>query len=105
MRGVMMSLETDIYQKIEHDFGADTPSAIALLEEIDAKTKGLIGNRMLRAMVFLADGDLDRFRDVIELGRVDYRDVLWQAEYDCGEVRKFDFEKSFHQLGLIERDT
>ena len=94
-------MKTDIYQKIERDFGDDIKLAIEQIEILDARSKGLVGNRMLRAMVFLAKGSIDRFKQVIELGSTDYRDVLWQAEYDCGEERLYDFNKTFHELKLM----
>jgi len=94
-------MKTDIYQKIELDFGDDHKSAIEQVEILDARSKGLIGDRMLRAMVFLAKGNIERFKQVIELGRTDYRDVLWQAEYDCGEEQLYDFNKTFHELKLM----
>ncbi len=94
-------MKTDIYQKIELDFGGDLKSAIEQVEILDARSKGLIGDRMLRAMVFLAKGNIERFKQVIELGRTDYRDVLWQAEYDCGEEQLYDFNKTFHELKLM----
>ncbi len=94
-------MKTDIYQKIERDFGDDLKLAIEQVEILDARTKGLIGNRLLRAMVFLSKGNIDRFKQVIELGRTDYRDVLWQAEYDCGEEQLYDFNKTFHELNLM----
>ena len=94
-------MKTDIYQKIELDFGADLKSAIEQVEILDARSKGLVGDRMLRAMVFLAKGNIERFKQVIELGRTDYRDVLWQAEYDCGEEQLYDFNKTFHELKLM----
>ena len=96
-----MQMKTDIYQKIELDFGDDLKLAIEQVEILDARSKGLIGNRMLRAMVFLAKGNIERFKQVIELGRTDYRDVLWQAEYDCGEEQLYDFNKTFHELKLM----
>jgi hypothetical protein len=94
-------MKTDIYQKIKRDFGDDLQLAIEQVEILDARTKGLIGDRMLRSMVFLSKGKIERFKQVIELGRVNYRDVLWQAEYDCGEEQLYDFNKTFHELKLM----
>ena len=94
-------MKTDIYQKIERDFGNDLKLVIEQVEILDARSKGLIGDRMLRAMVFLAKGNIDRLKQVIQLGRTDYRDVLWQAEYDCGEEQIYDFNKTFHELKLM----
>jgi hypothetical protein len=94
-------MKTDIYQKIERDFGDDLKLAIEQIEILDARSKGLVGERMLRAMVFLAKGSIEHFKQVIELGRTDFRDVLWQAEYDCGEEQLYDFNKTFHELKLM----
>ncbi|ABD81076.1 hypothetical protein [Saccharophagus degradans] len=94
-------MKTDIYQKIERDFGNDIKLALEQIEILDARSKGLIGDRMLRAMIFLAKGNLERFKQVIELGRTDYRNILWQAEYDCGEEQIYDFNKTFHELKLM----
>jgi len=55
--------------------------------------------------MFLAKGNVERFKHVIELGRVDYRDVLWQTEYDCGEEKLFDVNKWFHELKLTNKLT
>ncbi len=94
-------MKTDIYQKIELDFGDGLKLAIEKIEILDARSKGLVGDRMLRAMVFLAKGNIERFKQIIELGRTDYRHVLWQAEYDCGEEQLYDFNKTFHELKLM----
>ncbi len=94
-------MKTDIYQKIENDFGPEAKLAVEQIEILDARSKGLVSDRMLRAMVFLAKGDIERFKQVIELGRTNYRDVLWQAEYDCGEEQLYDFNKTFHELKLM----
>jgi hypothetical protein len=94
-------MKTDVYQKITADFGADYKYAIELLDELDAQTKGLISDRVLRAIIFLASGNTTKLKRTIELCRTDFRDVLWQAEYDCGEQQIYDFTKSFHDLNLI----
>ena len=94
-------MKADVYQKIEKDFGSDLNLAIELIETVDAHSKGLVSDRILRAIVFLAKGDIDRLKQVIELSRTDYRDVLWQAEYHFGEDRRYDFNRTFHELNLM----
>jgi hypothetical protein len=94
-------MKTDIHQKIARDFGQDLKQAIEQVEMLDARSKGLINDRLLRAMVFLAKGNMKRFKQVIELGCTDYRDLLWQAEHDCGEKQIYDFNKTFHELKLL----
>ena len=94
-------MNTDIYQKIERDFGSDFELAIEQVEILGASSKELVDDRMLRAMVFLAKGCIERFKQLIELACTDHRDVLWQAEYDCGEEQIYDFNKTFHELKLM----
>lgn len=94
-------MPVDIYQKIQRDFGSQANQVRAILEEVDARTKGLIENRLIRSMIYLSEGDIDKFRAIVELARTDPRDVYWQAEYECGETRLRDFTKSFHDLKLL----
>ena len=51
-------MKTDIYHETEKDFGQDLKQAIEIL---DAHIIGLIDDRLLRAMVFLAKGNTSRF--------------------------------------------
>lgn len=95
-------MQTDIYQKIQSDFGAHSPSVIQAFDELDAESKGLVSPRLIRALVYLAQGDLEKLKKAIALARKDWRDVLLQAEYSYPEtVRVRDFDKTFHELGLL----
>lgn len=95
-------MAVDIFQKIEKDFGKDAKLAHKEFEILDAKTKGLISDRLFRAIVYLAEGNIDKLKMYIEMARVDWRDVLWQAEYDSPDdsERNRDFNKTFYELGL-----
>ena len=48
----------DIYQKIENDFGEKAKEVHEELKVLDAKTKGMISNRIIRAIVYLSNGDV-----------------------------------------------
>ncbi|MFC5049079.1 hypothetical protein ACFPK9_15985 [Rubritalea spongiae] len=93
----------DVFQKIEHDFKSDAPTVHERLKELDAQTKGLISNRLLRSIIYLADGDFKKLELYIQQARKDWRDVLWQAEYDSPDSQKQsrDFNKTFHDLNLL----
>jgi hypothetical protein len=95
-------LQTDIYLKLEHDFGEALPQALSLLEDVEAQTKGNVDDRILRAMIYLSKGDVGRLEELIALVQKDYRDLLWQAEYDEQGQRQFDFSKTFHELNFIK---
>lgn len=98
-----MFIKTDIYRKIEIDFKDNLQAVIEQIEILDTDGKGLINDRLLRAMVFVANGDIERLKQIVTLARTDYRDVLWQAEYDAGEKRVYDFNKSFYELKLLDK--
>ena len=95
-------MEIDIFQKIEKDFGTEAKVAREELDILDAKTKGLIDNRLLRSIIYLAEGNIEKLKMYIAMARLDWRDVLWQAEYDSPDdtMRKRDFNKTFLELGL-----
>lgn len=93
----------DIYQKIENDFGERANEVHEELKVLDAKTKGMIGNRIIRAIVYLSNGDVSTFHEKVKLAQVDWRDVLMQAEYSCPENERLrDFDKTFYELGLLK---
>lgn len=94
----------DIYQKIENDFGESARYIHEELKILDAKTKGMIGNRIIRAIVYLANGDVSTFREKVKLAQVDWRDVLLQAEYGYPENERLrDLDKTFYELGLLKK--
>lgn len=99
-------MEVDIYKKIEIDFGSNSSAAHQLLDDLDAKTKGLVSPRLVRAIIFISNGSIELLKKNIELARKDWRDILLQAEYSYPDtVRVRDFDKTFYELKLIEKRT
>jgi hypothetical protein len=94
-------MKTDILKKIKHDFGSKESDVSEALEALDTDLQDLFNDRIVRAIIFLAKGDMSRFAQLCALARTDPRDVLWQAEYDCGEDQLYDFNKTFHKLQLL----
>lgn len=93
----------DIYQKIENDFGERANEVHEELKVLDAKTKGIISNKIIRAIVYLSNGDVSTFHEKVKLAQVDWRDVLMQAEYSHPENERLrDFDKTFYALGLLK---
>lgn len=92
-RGEDKMLVSDVVYQIERDFeSADVSEAIFALEEICGSE---FSDRIVRCVVFLSKGRLSQLREYIQLARIDYRDVIYQAEYDCQETRKWDFTQPF----------
>jgi hypothetical protein len=96
-------MKTDIQKKIAQDFGGDAPAALSLLQAFCEGIDQPAGDRLLRAMVFLARGRLEKLEQAVGLARIDDRDVLWQAEYDGGMERCFDFSRPFEEFDRPER--
>ncbi len=91
-----MALAPDILRRVNRDF--DDPAAagraIARLEAARAEAPVLFSDRILRCAVYVAGGDLDTLDRALDLGRVDYRDLIVWAEYDN------DFEAQKRDLAL-----
>jgi hypothetical protein len=51
--------------------------------------------RVLRCVLQLAGGHTDRLLEVFEQAKTDYRDVLYEAEYDAGDHRVRDLGRPF----------
>ena len=96
-------MASDIYHKVENDFGKGANEIHEELKVLDAKTKGLNSNRIIRAIVYLANGDVSTFHEKVKLAQIDWRDVLMQAEYSYPENERLrDFDKTFYELGLLK---
>lgn len=74
----------DIVQKVKRDFESpdDAALALALLADFTEQNQELAADRILRCIVFVANGDLDLFGKALDLARIDYRDLIVWAEYD-----------------------
>ena len=76
-------LPQDVVTKVQHDFSKDDAGAIVqLLTELQAEDPRVFSDRILRCIVFSAQGRFDWFASQVELARLDWRDVIMNAEYD-----------------------
>ena len=92
-------MKKDLLEKIIRDF-ENSDEVVNILESMESKNGLVVSDRIFRCIDFLAEGDIDKLNQYIELYFKDYRDLIWQAEYDDSEVQKYDFNKSFRQLQL-----
>lgn len=96
-----MQIAIDIHTKLEQDFGNDFFYVRDEIEALYAATNWAISNQLIRCIVYLSKGDKALLQKNIERVQVDYRDVLWEAEYDRGEEQLRDFNRTFQALGLL----
>lgn len=79
-----MMLARDIWGKVNKDFETPEEAALALsvLADFADQNRELSSDRILRCIVFLANGDLDRLEEALDLAKKDYRDLIVRAEYN-----------------------
>lgn len=83
-----LQFSQDIIKQIEQD--------LELLSTVDTLNNNNDQNlRLIRSILFLSRGDLDRLEHYIKIANTDFRDLLYWAEYteDGKQVR--DFTKPF----------
>src|SRR4051812_44566776 len=98
-RAPKIMLPQDIITKVRQDFSEDDVVAILqLLSELQKENPRIFSDRILRCIVFSAKGRFDEFACAVALARIDWRDVIVNAEYDRDrETRRRHFELPFTQ--------
>lgn len=76
-----MNLSPDIEQRVKTDGGLFAGEMLDLLHDFAVRHPDL-GDRILRSLVFLAEGKPDRLRTSIQRAEQDWRDILVAAEYE-----------------------
>ena len=72
----------DVERIVRRDFAPhDVPAALALVAEYGAESDEREPDRVRAAALKQARGDLNRLRQQISWAKMDYRDVLAEAEY------------------------
>jgi hypothetical protein len=85
-------LPSDVVTKIAADFAREPfDTVLAIVDGYDGAEK----LRVIRCVVHLAEGNTDQLLQLVEAARADYRDVVYQAEYDRGDRRVRDFSQPF----------
>lgn len=78
-----MALADDILARIRRDFSGDEVlSVIEMMTELQKENAQLFTDRILRCILVVADGRFDAFADAVALARLDWRDLIVDAEYD-----------------------
>jgi len=92
-----MILARDIWGKVNKDFETPEEAALALsvLADFVDQNQELSSDRILRCIVFVANGDLDRLEKALDLAKTDYRDLIVWAEYDEQNERVRDLTNPF----------
>jgi hypothetical protein len=97
-----MKITEDIIAQIQKDFGTQAEAIVAFLHgQPEFANESL---RVLRCVLFLAEGKDDLLTKMIDAAKSDYRDVIFWAEYTNHDAENPDrirnFNKSFGQHEL-----
>ena len=95
-----MEFKEDITQQIKLDFNDLADKVIEILKDAISKTDYLKTDRIIRCIIFLANGDIDKMKKYIDNAIFDPRDVMLWAEYEklydtLSHKRIRDFNKTF----------
>ena len=80
-----MALPDDIITKVRQDFTEDDSLLVLQrLKELVEEDAKLFSDRILRCLVFLSGGNINKLVRAVETARLDWRDVISAAECDWG---------------------
>jgi len=101
-----MTFKEDIQQRIKLDFKDSASNANELLSKAISETDYLKNDRVIRCIVFLAKGDLNKLEKYLKTAIIDTRDVMLWAEYEEQEgesnfKRIRNFNNTFDKCQLI----
>lgn len=104
-----MVLQEDIRNRIEKDFQSNAAQAIELLQERLFKTVDLQSDRIIRSVIFLSKGNLEKLKQCITSAQADPRDVMLWAEYEKQDEtddykRMRDFSQPFERCTIEEQE-
>jgi len=106
-----MIFKDDIITRIKADFGSNADKAMTALNEAVEKTHYLNVDRIIRCIVFLAEGNLSDLNMYIKMAILDWRDVIFCAEYETLSEDLFpndykrlrDFNKTFAECTISKK--
>ncbi len=84
---------SDIAKKITELFGVQSEKAKEVLRKLDDSTGSQ--SRVIRCVLVLSEGDINKLEEVTNFAIDDYRDVISGAEYDKDGNRIANFNNPF----------
>lgn len=100
-----MTFKDDIVAKITIDFGENADTATKLLMDAISKVDYLKTDRVIRCILFLANGNVTDLEKHIQTAILDIRDIMLSAEYEQSKEKQYpkrvrDFNKPFDECYL-----
>ena len=90
----------DILTRLESDFKEDSSEAKRKIQELIKSNKEFRNNRIIRALIFTANKNINHLIKMIRLTQTDWRDLLLNAEYNqhAKKIRDFNYEFGNEEL-------
>lgn len=89
-------LPFDVLGRLSCDFGERADAVLArLLARRQIASADFLGDRLVRCIVHAACGDEQRVQQLLDLARMDYRDVIVAGEYDRAGQQVRDLRATF----------
>jgi hypothetical protein len=80
-----MALPEDITAKVRQDFSEDDSLlALKMFKELQKENPNLFSERILRCLIVLAGGHIEKLTEAIAVAHLDWRDLITAAEYNWG---------------------
>ncbi len=84
---LIMKFKEDIKNRIS-EFFKEPNRVFEILNGLNVEREH---ERIIRCILILSEGDYDAVREWVKKANQDYRNIIWYAEYDNRNVRKFNF--------------
>jgi len=89
----------DIITKINNNNSEEFGKMLRLIQPVILENVVLRSARMLRAIIFLSEGKIEKLEDTLKIAKIDYRDLLLMAEYEnrdsINPIRVRNFNNEF----------
>ena len=93
---LFVEFSTDISTRLRKDFAANSEQASNLIIEARATENFPKSERIIRCLIFVANGSISELNSAIDLAKTDWRDLIMAAEYELGtRVQIRDFNSPF----------
>jgi len=89
-------LPEDVVTRVQQEYGERADEVLSLLHQRRRRGDGdFFGDRLIRCVVFAAQGDISRLTPLIKLGIEDDRNLIIAGEYGGNRDRRRDLTTSF----------
>lgn len=85
----------DILKRLESDYEKSSEEVKRSIQELILSHKDFRSHRIVRALIYAGDKNIEHLKKMIELAKADWRDLLMNAEYEINSKRVRNFDKEF----------